>query len=104
MRGMSKENLKDTMLIGVSSSGKSENICLALNLAIEKGCKALLISAKKCLIKGSYNSISLDVDEYHTGEVLTLALFYQLIHGSGFQCPTISESEKREIISDYTMS
>jgi len=103
MRGMSKENLKETMLIGVSSSGKSENICLALNLAIEKGCKALLISARECIIQGSYNSISLNVDEYHTGEVLTLALFYQLIHGSGFKCPTISESEKRATLSDYTI-
>ena len=77
------------------------DICLALNLAQENNMKTLLISAQKSKIEGSYNTITLDVNEYHTSEVLTLSLFYQLIHGSGFSCPTISDSNDREIISDY---
>ncbi len=101
MRSMTKENLEKTMLIGISSSGFSKNICIALDLALNKGCKALLISAAKPKIKGNYNTVILDVDEYHTSEVLTLSLFYQLIHGSGFRCPTISESETRQLIDDY---
>jgi len=101
MRSMTEQNKAESMLIGVSSSGYSKNICLALNLAIENNFKALLISAQKPKIIGDYNTIILDVDEYHTSEVLTLSLFYQLIHGSGFHCPTISESSKREIVSDY---
>ena len=64
--------------------------------------KALLISAQKPKIKGDYNTIILDVNEYHTSEVLTLSLFYQLIHGSGFNCPTITDSAERELLSDYT--
>ena len=76
MRGMTTENLDKLMLIGVSSSGYSKNICLALDLAIEKGAKALLISARKPSISGKYNTVQLNVNEYHTSEVLTLTLFY----------------------------
>ncbi len=102
MRGMSEQNKSESMLIGVSSSGYSKNICMALNLAMENNCKTLLISAKEPQIKGDYNTVLLNVDEYHTSEVLTLSLFYQLIHGSGFKCPSITESEKRQLCSDYT--
>ena len=102
MRSMSHQNKRESMIIGVSSSGYSKNICLALDLAIENNFKTLLISAQKPKIVGDYNTIILDVDEFHTSEVLTLSLFYQLIHGSGFNCPTISDSSERELISDYT--
>ena len=101
MRSMTKDNKNETMIIGVSSSGYSKNICLALNLALENNMKALLISAKKPKIDGKYNTLILDVDEYHTSEVLTLSLFYQLIHGSGFECPSITESTNRDLRSDY---
>jgi len=101
MRSMTEQNKKETMIIGVSSSGYSKNICLALNLAIKNNLKTLLISAQKPKLKGEYNTVVLNVDEYHTSEVLTLSLFYQLIHGAGFSCPTISESSDRELVSDY---
>ena len=102
LRGLSGDLISQTMLIGVSSSGYSKNICLALDLAIEKGCKACLISAKEPDIIGQYNTVILGVDEYHTSEVLTLSLFYQLIHGAGFKCPSISDSTKRDKIDDYS--
>ena len=102
-RGLTQELLGKTMLIGVSSSGYSKNICLALDHAIDLGCKACLISALTPKIKGSYNVVELNVDEYHTSEVFTLALIYQLIHAAGFSCPSITESNERQIISDYTM-
>lgn len=102
LRGLTKELISKTMIIGVSSSGYSKNICLALDLAVETGCKACLISAQKPKIKGKYNTVILNVDEYHTSEVFTLSLFYQLIHGSGFCCPSISNSIKRNKIDDYS--
>ena len=102
LRGLSSELIKKTMLIGVSSSGYSKNICLALDLALEMGCKVCLITAKEPMIKGIYNKVILNVDEYHTSEVLTLSLFYQLIHGAGFCCPTISNSLERQKIDDYS--
>ena len=38
----------------------------------------------------SFNTVELGSDYYHTGEVVSLLLFYQLIHGSGCECPSIS--------------
>ena len=101
-RGYDSELKSKTMLIGVSSSGHSKNICMALDHAMSNGMKTLFISSSKPTIAGKYNTIVLDVDEYHTGEVMTLSLFYQLIHGAGFSCPKISESSIRGVVSDYT--
>ena len=102
MRGLPKECIDRTMIIGVSSSGYSKNICTALDFALSAGMKALLISAQTPKIEGDYNTIILDVDEYHTSEVMTLSLFYQLIHSAGFECPTITDSVRKNIVSDYS--
>jgi len=102
LRGVPEEMRKLTMLIGVSSSGYSRNICSALDLADEQGLSTLLISAQQPQLKGNYNTVILDVDEYHSSEVLTLSLFYQLIHGAGFVCPTISVSSTRSASIDYS--
>ena len=103
LRGRSKSDLTNIMLIGVSSSGYSKNICLALDHAVSVGMKSLLITAQPSKIEGAYNSLVLDVNEYHTSEVLTLAFFYQFIHGAGFNCPSILDSTKRQVVSDYSM-
>ncbi len=92
LRGQLPEALSKTMLIGISSAGTSKNICLALDYALDKGLSAGLICASFPKIKGIYNIVSLMLNEYHTGEVLTLLLFYQLIHGAGFICPTIKNA------------
>lgn len=100
LRGLDTDAISRTMLIGVSSSGHSSNICNALDLAMEKGCKAVLLTARPPVLSGAYNTVVLDVDDYHTSEVMTLSLFYQLIHESGFVCPSIQES-KRTGSTDY---
>jgi len=104
LRGQTDEMISRMMIIGVSSSGYSKNICTALDLAVEKGMRCLLISAQAPKINGNYNTVILNVDEYHSSEVLTLTLFYQLIHASGFVCPSISDSNSRQLISDYSYS
>tara|TARA_Y100000589_G_scaffold323208_1_gene357395 strand:+ start:1076 stop:1678 length:603 start_codon:yes stop_codon:yes gene_type:complete len=101
MRSMTELNKRETMIIGVSSSGYSKNICLALELALENNLKTLLISAQKPKIVGDYNTVILNVNEFHTSEVLTLSLFYQLIHGAGFTCPSIDVSNERQLMTDY---
>ena len=68
-RGWPKEQLSQIMLIGISSSGYSKNICMALDEATNLGCKTALISAQRPKIEGSYNTIILNVNEYHTSEV-----------------------------------
>lgn len=103
LRGQAEESLGKTMIIGISSGGNSKNICLALDYALEKGLKSALICASNPKIKGNYNIISLGLNEYHTGEVMTLLLFYQLIHGAGFICPSIEKgSENPEKRIDYS--
>jgi len=96
LRGLDNNHISDSLIIGVSSSGYSKNICLALDYALSKNCKAALISATKPKIPGKYNCILLNVDEYHTSEVLTLSLIYQLIHSAGFMCPKIEASSGPE--------
>ena len=104
IRGLDKKHVSRSMIIGLSSSGYSKNICTALDFAVEKGLKAWLISAQEPKLKGKYNLIKLNVDEYHTSEVLALSLFYQLIHGAGFKCPSIKTSIRENICSDYAQS
>ena len=102
LRGLDEKHIEDSLIIGVSSSGYSKNICLALEYGLNKSCKAALISATRPKISGNYNCVLLDVDEYHTSEVLTLSLIYQLIHSAGFTCPNIEESSRsNDKIIDY---
>ena len=101
IRGFDNYHLNKSMIIGLSSSGYSKNICTALDYAVDKGLKAWLISAQEPKILGKYNLIKLDVNEYHTSEVLSLSLFYQLIHGAGFACPTIQQSVRDNLHNDY---
>jgi len=102
LRGLEESAVASTLAIGVSSSGYSKNICSGLDYAHSQGVNAFLISAVKPKILGHFAYITLDVDEYHSAEVITLALIYQLIHESGFSCPTISKSSSAEDCSiDY---
>lgn len=87
------------VVIGLSCSttGLSSNsIVNALNWAIEKGMKASLFSAqpKEKLDKRIIPIIQY-TKYYHTSEILSLALTYQLTHASGFDCPTISKKAQQ---------
>ena len=95
-RGLSKDVLRKTLFIGISSSGKSENVVSALNLASSMQSLCWLITASSLKTKQSinFNFCDLELKEYHTAEVLTLLLIYQLIHSAGFECPSISEASK----------
>lgn len=102
IRGLDQKHLSKSMIIGLSSSGYSKNICTALDFAVDKGLKAWLISANRPKITGKFEVIELNVNEYHTSEVLALCLFYQLIHGAGYSCPNIETSVRENICTDYS--
>ena len=93
-RGLTDEIMKKSLFIGISSSGKSENVVSALNYASYIGANAFLITASSIKTNKSINFkfCNLKVDEYHSSEVFTLLLTYQLIHSGGFKCPSISNS------------
>ncbi len=81
-----------SMIIGISSSGTAKNICSCLSYAQSQSLKTLMISARELNdINHPFNCVELGTDYYHTGEVISLFLFYQLIHGSGSECPSISQ-------------
>ena len=93
-RGLTDEIMKKSLFIGISSSGKSENVVSALNYASDIGANSFLITASDIKTNKNINFkfCNLKVDEYHSSEVFTLLLTYQLIHSGGFSCPSISNS------------
>ena len=86
-----------SMVIGLSCSGNSKNITRALSWADASGYNTSMISGQpsKRLEKG-ITEVNLDCKYFHTCEVLTLILFYQLIHEMGNQCPAILDEIKRK--------
>ena len=89
---ISPQDLTKSMVIGVSSSGTASNICSCLFYAKSIGMKTLMLSGRSEVKQlHTFNTVELGTDYYHTGEVISLFLFYQLIHGSGSSCPSISQ-------------
>lgn len=83
--------MNKVLVLAVSSSGRAKNLLNALDAGRTRDAKVSMISAKPSSIDipGLINVV-LDVDYYHTAEVLSLLLTYELIHGAGFMCPSIS--------------
>ena len=75
-----------------STTGASSNSLVnALNYAVDNGMNGCLWSAQpKEDLDVRILPISFDVINYHTSEILSLALTYELIHSAGFKCPTIA--------------
>ncbi len=91
-------DLEDSLVMAFScstNSDSSKSIMNALKFAGEMGVPAVLIAAvPKDDIDPKITFINQDTIYYHTSEVLSLALTYQLIHAAGFQCPTISKKAR----------
>ena len=90
-RGLDKSKC---LAIGMSCSTigqSSEALVHSLNWAVENGIDSCLWSAQlKEGLDEKIIPISFNVINYHTSEILALALTYELIHGAGFKCPTIA--------------
>ena len=88
-----KTQMKKSLVFGVSSSGNSMDILKALQWAKDNGMEIAMISSKdiKMQIKG-LTKVLLGAEFYHTAEVLTLLLTYELTHGSGNVCPPIGKN------------
>ena len=88
----SGQDLSKHLVLGISSSGTASNIVSALELAAKNGMNCSMLSSRTLReVNPSINTVQLGVDYYHSGEVLSLLLAYQLIHGSGSECPSISK-------------
>ena len=92
------------LAIGMSCSttgASSNSLVNALNYAVENGMHGCLWSAQaKEDLDGKIIPINFDVINYHTSEILSLALTYELIHSAGFKCPTIAGKANQRRFED----
>lgn len=93
-----KDQMKKSLVYGISSSGKSKDVNKALQWAADNGMEVCLVTGNEISekIKG-LTQIVLGVDYYHTAECLSLLLQYQLTHGSGKECPPIGKNSPDEL-------
>jgi len=93
-----KTQMKNSLVLGVSSSGSSKDILKALQWAKDHGMKIAMITSKDIPIEISgLAKVVLGAEYYHTAEVLTLLLTYQLTHGSGHVCPPIGKNNPQDL-------
>ncbi len=93
-----KAQIKKSLVLGISSSGKSTDVIKALQWAQESGMQIAMISSKDIDIEiKNLTKVLLGADYYHTAEVLTLLLTYQLTHGAGNVCPPIGKNTPEEL-------
>ena len=90
---MSSTQLKKSLVLGVSSSGNSDDVIKAIEWANKAKIPTAMISGREVKTKLKDTSVvTLNTEYYHTAEVLTLLLSYELTHGSGNVCPAIGSN------------
>jgi phosphoheptose isomerase len=93
-----KSEMKKSLVYGISSSGKSTDVIKALQWASDHGMKTALVTGQEMNVNiPGLTIITLNTKYYHTCEVLTLLLQYQLTHGSGRECPPIGKNTPEEL-------
>ena len=92
---------ENAMILGLSCSCNSKNVISCLHWAKKYGYKSVLISGQESqVLPKKVNEVCLDCRYFHTVEVLTLILFYDLIHACGAECPSIKEEIVRKGASE----
>ena len=92
-----EKDLKESLVIGMSCSGKSKNILNALEWADERGMDTFMISGKSSgTLPDTVEELDLDCSYFHTVEVMSLMLCYDLIHRTGNRCPSIDQEIRRK--------
>lgn len=91
---------KKILVVGLSCSGGSKNVTSALYWAKMNGYNSAMISGQSAnVLPDDVLEVCLDAKYFHTTEVLTLILFYELIHACGAACPTIHEEVVRKSVT-----
>ena len=90
--------MKKSLVLGISSSGNSIDIIKALQWATANGMQVAMITSRDISLEiNNLTKVVLGANYYHTAEVLTLLLTYQLTHGSGSVCPPIGQNNPNEL-------
>ncbi len=94
----------DCLVLGMSCSSSGESsasVSTAVEWASSNGMNSFLFTAvDKVGLSSEVTQIVQNVNYYHTSEILSLMLTYQLIHGSGFSCPSISKKAAQRRFDD----
>lgn len=91
------ENPYDTLIIGLSCSGNSENICRALNVMHDRKYDTFLLSGQKSVkLNNEITELCLGVKYFHTCEIICMMLFYSIVYQTGNHCPDINTEIKRK--------
>jgi len=86
--------MRKSLVLGISSSGNSIDILKALQWAQTNNMQVAMLTSKDIPMQiDDLTKVVLGADYYHTAEVLTLLLTYQLTHGSGNVCPPIGAND-----------
>ena len=94
----SSEQLSNSLVLGISSSGTSTDVIKALQWAEDQGMKVGMITSRPLKDKvRNLTVVEIGAEYYHTAEVMTLLLTYQLTHGSGKQCPPIGKNSPKDL-------
>ena len=82
-----------SLVIGLSGSGNSKNVLSALDWAHNRfNFKCALVSGQKSrALSPGINEVCFDSKYFHTAEIISLMMIYELVHGAGGQCPTIQQ-------------
>lgn len=93
-----KSQIGSSLVLGVSSSGTSTDVIKALQWANDQGMNIAMITSKPLNVKvPNLTTVELGAEYYHTAEVLTLLLTYELTHGSGNICPPIGKNSPEDL-------
>ncbi|MDA8836088.1 SIS domain-containing protein [Candidatus Pelagibacter bacterium] len=89
---------KNSLLIAFSGSGNSKNIIESLKWTKkQKNFNQILISGlKSTVLPKNIDEISFNTKYFHTAEILSLAIIYEMIYQLGYSCPTIKSEIKRK--------
>ena len=95
---MTEAQKKKCMIFGISSSGGSRDLIKALQWGYANELQLGCVTAKSLTERiPNLAEVVLDCDYYHTAEVLSLLLQYELTHGSGKVCPPIGGNKPEDI-------
>ena len=88
---------KKSLLICFSATGTSKNIVNVLNWSAKRTnfSDFLITAQKKNKSKNKTNVIDLNLKYFHSAELLTFMLFYEMVYQIGYKCPSINQEVLR---------
>ena len=98
------EDSSQCLVVGMSCSGNSANVVKALHWSYERNFETFMISGQKSeILNYKISELNLNCEYFHTVEVLSMMIFYDLIHQTDNKCPSIRGEKNRMKDSDLRL-